>query len=109
MLRSVNESQFNAEVAALARPLVVQFGASWCGPCKQMTPEIESAAKTLDGSVDFVKVDIDQCRALAQRWGIRSVPTLLLLVRGAVDGQVIEAKRMLGASKAGVIASWAQG
>ncbi len=69
-----NEWKFKGD-----KPAVVDFYATWCGPCKALGPVFEDLAKEYEGRVDFYKVDIDKEMELAQAFGIRSVPTLLLI------------------------------
>lgn len=69
-----NEWKFNGD-----KPAIVDFYATWCGPCKALGPILEDLAKEYEGKVDFYKVDIDQERELTAAFGIRSVPTLLII------------------------------
>lgn len=61
------------------RPAIIDFYASWCGPCKAMSPNLDKIAEEYDGRIDVLKVDVDQETELAQVFGIRSVPTLLFV------------------------------
>ncbi len=64
------------------RPAVIDFYATWCGPCKMTAPVVEEAAEKYDGEIDFYKVDVDQEEELAALFGIRSIPTLLFIPVG---------------------------
>ena len=81
-------------------PVLVDFWAAWCGPCKAMAPQFEQAAKRLAGRVQFAKVDTDAEPELAGRFAIRSIPTLVLLQGGR------ELRRASGAMSAGQLEQW---
>lgn len=89
-----------ALLASCALPVVVDFWAPWCGPCRALAPAIEKAASELAGKARFVKVNVDEQQALAARHGIRAVPTLVLFRAGA------EVKRHSGVLDAGALARW---
>jgi thioredoxin 2 len=82
-------------------PVLADFWAPWCGPCRAMAPHFERAAAELKDRVRLVKVNTEEAPGLAQRYGIRAIPTLVLFKGG------VEAKRMSGALDAGALARWA--
>ncbi len=81
-------------------PVLVDFWATWCGPCRAMAPQFEQAARRMAGRVQFAKVDTDAEPELAARYGIRSIPTLVLLK----DGR--EVRRASGAMSASQLEQW---
>ena len=82
----LTDDNFQAEVLQNDTPVLVDFTATWCGPCKQLTPLLEKAAAQYQGRVKFGQVDVDGNRQTAMKYLVRSIPTLLLFR----DGQVIE-------------------
>lgn len=97
---TLDEPSFDAFVSRTQVPVVVDFWAPWCGPCRQMAPEFESAALLLAGKARLAKVNTDLSPALAARHAIRSIPTLLLLHEGA------EVARITGGRSAAQLAQW---
>jgi len=86
---AVGEANFHAEVIASAVPVLVDFWATWCGPCKAIAPELEALAAETEGKLKIVKVDVDANNDLAAQYGIRSIPTLLLFKNGElVDNHI---------------------
>lgn len=83
-VRLVSEAQFEPEVAQAAEPVVVDFFATWCGPCKQLSPMLDGLAGPLASRIKFLKVDVDQAPKLAERFGVEGIPTLVFLNRGKV-------------------------
>jgi thioredoxin 1 len=83
------DQNFDAEVLQSDRPVLVDFSATWCGPCKRLEPIVHEIADSYDGRLKVVKVDVDQARTVAARYGVMSVPTVVLVKDGAVKDQVI--------------------
>ncbi len=79
----VKTSAFDAEVLQSPIPVLVDFYATWCGPCQAMAPALEEIARDLDGKLKVVKVDIDEAEDLTEKFGILSVPTLIIFKKGA--------------------------
>ncbi len=94
---TLNENNFKSEVLEGAEPVLVDFWASWCGPCHMLAPVIEELAVEFEGRAKVGKVDVDQNRLLAEEYGIRSIPTLVFFKDGRVVDQVAGAvtKRVL--------------
>ena len=97
----LREDQFESFVQRTGLPVLADFWAPWCGPCRAMAPHFERAAQELKDRVRLVKVNTEEAPGLAQRYGIRAIPTLVLFKGG------VEAKRMSGALDAGALARWA--
>ena len=87
----VDGNNFQTEVLNSAEPVVVDFWAEWCGPCKMIAPALDELAQTYAGRAKVVKVDIDQNRAVALTYHVRSIPMLLLFKDGQVQATPIGA------------------
>ena len=85
----INETNFEAEVLNSTQPVVVDFWAEWCGPCKMLAPVLDEIATEQSGKAKVAKVNIDQNSALAEQFGIRSIPTLLYFAGGEVRKQTV--------------------
>lgn len=84
MAPELSEGNFEREVLQAAQPVLVDFWAPWCGPCRSMAPIIEELAREFDGRAKVVKVNVDQNQALASRYGVTSIPTLMFFKQGRV-------------------------
>lgn len=84
MTAMVNDANFKSEVLMSKEPVVVDFFAEWCGPCKAMAPALEAVAKELAGKVKVVKIDVDENPDTTQAYKIQAMPTLLLFKDGKV-------------------------
>jgi thioredoxin 2 len=93
---------FDEEISS-SLPVVVDFWATWCGPCRVVAPALESLARRFAGSVKLVRVDIDQAAALAQRFAVQGVPSLVLLRGGS------EVDRRVGAAPERELERWLRG
>lgn len=81
-LTQVDEQNFEQEVLRSDLPVLVEFGAEWCGPCKTVAPELEALSRDLAGKAKVVTIDIDKSPMLAQEMGVKSVPTFVVFAKG---------------------------
>lgn len=87
----LQDSTFDAEVLKSDIPVLVDFWAVWCGPCKAIAPSVEELAKQYKGKVKVAKMDVDEHQQVPQQYGIRSIPTLLLFKGGRVVDTIVGA------------------
>ena len=97
---NVTDDNFDTEVLKSSKPIVVDFWAEWCGPCKQIGPALEELSTEMEGKIKVVKVDVDSNPSAAAALGVRGIPALFLFK----DGQVISNKT--GAAPKAALKSW---
>ena len=96
----VSDSDFETEVLKSAEPVVVDFWAEWCGPCRMIAPALEEIAGSMNGKVKIVKLNVDENPATAAKYGIMSIPTLMLFKNGEL------ASRQVGAAPKQKLEQW---
>jgi len=88
-LFEVTDENFDRDVLKASEPVLVDFWAAWCGPCKAIAPIVEEVASQYSGKVKVGKMDVDKNIATPQRYGVRGIPTLLLFKDGKVAEQIV--------------------
>lgn len=88
---TITDSNFESEVIKSNIPVLIDFWATWCGPCKAIAPIVEDLAKEYDGKFKIGKVDVDDNQQTAIKYGIRSIPTLLIMKNGKVNDTIVGA------------------
>ncbi len=99
----VDNANFEKEVLESAEPVVVDFWAEWCGPCKMIAPSLEEISTEMEGKIKVAKLNIDENPELAARYGVRSIPTLTMFKAGEV------ADMKVGALPKSALSSWISG
>src|SRR6202050_2186335 len=100
MVGKVTDATFDQDVLKASGPVVVDFWAEWCGPCKMIAPALEEISGTLTGKVKIVKLNVDENPATAAKYGIMSIPTLMLFKNGEL------ASRQIGAAPKQKLEQW---
>ena len=100
MVEKVTDATFDQDVLKAAGPVVVDFWAEWCGPCRMISPALEEISSALGGKVKIVKLNVDENPATTTKYGIMSIPTLMLFK----DGQL--ASRQVGAAPKQKLEQW---
>ena len=88
-VHEVNDATFEAEVLQSAQPVLVDFWAAWCGPCRALAPIVDELAMEYAGKIKVMKMDVDRNSATPMRFGIRGIPALLIFKGGKVADQIV--------------------
>ena len=100
MVEKVTDATFDKDVLKANEPVVVDFWAEWCGPCRMIAPALEEISKSLNGKVKIVKLNVDENPGIASKYGIMSIPTLMLFKGGEL------ASRQVGAAPKQKLEQW---
>ncbi len=96
----ITDDNFDAEVLNAGKPVLVDFWAPWCGPCKQVAPVLDELSEEFAGGLTIAKVNMDENPELGMRYGVRSIPTLLFFAEGELKGTQV------GAHPKGSLTAW---
>lgn len=94
------DATFEADVLKSSTPVVVDFWAEWCGPCRMIAPSLDEISKEMNGKVKVVKLNVDENPGVAAKYGIRSIPTLMVFKNGQLASQKV------GAAPKGDLSKW---
>ena len=89
VIKEVNDSNFEQDVLKSQQPVMVDFWAAWCGPCRALAPLVDEIASQYNGKLKVYKMDVDRNNATPMRYGIRGIPTLLVFKGGQVQEQLV--------------------
>ena len=103
MVAPVSDKSFQTDVLEAKEPVLVDFWAEWCGPCRAVAPVLEEVAGELNGKLKIVKLNVDENPETAAKYGIQSIPTLMIFKNGEM------ASRQIGASPKAKIVQWING
>ena len=100
MANAVTDSSFKSDVLESSEPVVVDFWAEWCGPCRMIAPALDEISKEMAGKVKIVKMNVDENQQVPVQFGIRSIPTLMIFKDGKLAAQKV------GAASKGDLSKW---
>ena len=103
-LASVSDDNFESDVLGASTPVLVDFWAEWCGPCRQIAPSLEEISSELEGKVTIVKANLDDAGDSAIKYGVRTIPQLVLFKDGAESARWVR-----GAAPKTVLKEWLEG
>jgi len=92
-IQQISDATFEEDVVKARRPVLIDFWAEWCGPCKAIAPMLNELAEEYRDKVTIVKLNVDENPKISQRFNVRSIPTLILFKNGQVEGQKVGAPR----------------
>lgn len=92
MAEVINSSNFQSKVLDAKEPVLVDFFATWCGPCQKLAPTLDELSTEVEGRAKVYKVDVDESPDIAQRYGVMSVPTIIAFEGGAIKNQTVGAQ-----------------
>ncbi|MBE7940195.1 MULTISPECIES: thioredoxin [Ramlibacter] len=92
LIKHISDASFEADVMQSEQPVLVDYWAEWCGPCKMIAPILDEVASSMDGKLQIAKMNVDENRDIPAKFGIRGIPTLMLFKGGELKGTLVGAK-----------------